>query len=155
MKQLTLLFLVKDNQILLAMKKRGHGVGHWNGVGGKLDANETVEQALVRECQEEIEVTPTSYKKMAVITFHLQKQGILGTSQVHVFICSKWKGNPSETEEMSPKWFSTESIPYNEMWADDSYWLPKVLEGQKLKAEFELDQNNKVHRYSIVEVSHL
>ena len=37
MKQATLCLLVKDNEILLAMKKRGFGVGKWNGVGGKID----------------------------------------------------------------------------------------------------------------------
>ena len=50
----TVVFLIRENQVLLAMKKRGFGEGKWNGVGGKLDPGETVEQALVRECQEEI-----------------------------------------------------------------------------------------------------
>ena len=48
MKQLTLLFLVRDDQILLAMKKRGFGEGRWNGVGGKVEKDETVEQAMIR-----------------------------------------------------------------------------------------------------------
>ncbi len=47
----TLLFLRKNNHILLAMKKRGFGADRWNGVGGKLEPGETIEQALVRECQ--------------------------------------------------------------------------------------------------------
>lgn len=33
----TLLFLKKNRQLLLAMKKRGFGAGKWNGVGGKLE----------------------------------------------------------------------------------------------------------------------
>jgi NADH pyrophosphatase NudC (nudix superfamily) len=61
----TLLFLQKDDQILLAMKKRGFGSDRYNGVGGKLEPGETIEQALIRECQEEIEVTPLSYRKVA------------------------------------------------------------------------------------------
>ena len=32
----TLCLLMRDNEILLAMKKRGFGVGKWNGVGGKV-----------------------------------------------------------------------------------------------------------------------
>jgi hypothetical protein len=31
----TLLFLQKDDELLLAMKKRGFGAGRWNGVGGR------------------------------------------------------------------------------------------------------------------------
>ncbi len=61
MKQLetTLLLLRKGNQILLAMKKRGFGAGKFNGVGGKLEENETLEDAMLRETKEEIDVIPT------------------------------------------------------------------------------------------------
>lgn len=41
----TLCLLRKDNQILLAKKKRGFGEGKYNGVGGKLEKNETPEMA--------------------------------------------------------------------------------------------------------------
>lgn len=34
MKKVTIVFLVRDDKILLAMKKRGFGEGKWNGVGG-------------------------------------------------------------------------------------------------------------------------
>ena len=55
MKHVTLLFLLTDDQILLAMKKRGFGMGRWNGVGGKIEPGETIEEATARECREEIE----------------------------------------------------------------------------------------------------
>jgi hypothetical protein len=32
----TLLLLIKNNKIMLALKKRGFGEGKFNGVGGKL-----------------------------------------------------------------------------------------------------------------------
>lgn len=149
MKQLTLLFLIRDNQVLLAMKKRGFGAGRWNGVGGKLDEGETIEQALVRECQEEISVTPVDYRKAARIIFHEQHQGTKNTLEVHVFTCTKWEGEPEETEEMAPKWFDTGEIPYDEMWPDDPYWLPQVLAGKSLEAEFTLDDNDQIVSKSV------
>lgn len=155
MKQLTLLFLIRENQVLLAMKKRGFGAGRWNGVGGKLDEGETIEQALVRECQEEIEVTPISYRKMAEIIFDEQHQGSKNTLQVHVFTSDIWQGEPAETEEMAPKWFDLNSIPYDDMWPDDPYWLPLILAGQKIRAEFELDANDQIAKKSVQEVSKL
>ena len=65
----TLLFLRRNDEILLAMKKRSFGKGNWNGVGGKLDTGETIKQAMIRETEEEIGVTPTAYKQMAQIAF--------------------------------------------------------------------------------------
>lgn len=152
MKQLTVLFLVKDSKVLLAMKKRGFGAGRWNGVGGKVEPNETLDQAAVRECQEEIEVRPIQYQKMAEIVFHEQHEGKLDDLQVHVFICEKWEGEPIETEEMAPKWFDKTNLPLAEMWADDPYWLPQVLEGKMLKCEFWLDTEDKVSNHSVSEV---
>ena len=57
MKITTLCFLQTETDLLLAMKKRGFGAGKLNGIGGKVQGDETPEQALVREAFEEIEVT--------------------------------------------------------------------------------------------------
>ena len=43
MRQSTLVFVFnKQKQILLAMKKRGFGVGKWTGAGGKVEDGETI-----------------------------------------------------------------------------------------------------------------
>ena len=47
-KTLSLLFLRREDEILLAMKKRGFGKGRWNGVGGKVEVGESIEQAMIR-----------------------------------------------------------------------------------------------------------
>ena len=56
MQEETLCFLTNNDKILLAMKKRGFGVGKWNGVGGKIKKEESIEQAVQRETKEEIMV---------------------------------------------------------------------------------------------------
>ena len=65
----TLCLLKRDNKILLAMKKRGFGKGKYNGIGGKIENNETPEQAMIRETQEEINVTPIKYEKVGIVEF--------------------------------------------------------------------------------------
>ena len=150
-RQATLLFLVNDNQILLAMKKRGLGVGKWNGVGGKSEVGETIEVAARRESFEEINVKPFFLKKVGIINFyHLGK---LGYSQGIVFISKKWKGEPTETDEMAPKWFNINEIPYSEMWDDDILWLPKVLSGKIVEGNFLFDENQKMLEYEIIELA--
>ena len=67
----TLLLVIKDGKILLAQKKRGFGEGKFNGVGGKAEEGETIEQTMLRETKEEIGIVPTIYKKQGEIA---QKQ---------------------------------------------------------------------------------
>lgn len=145
----TLLFLVRDGQILLAMKKRGFGAGNWNGVGGKLEPGETVEQALVRECREEVGVTPLSWRKVAEHDFVQDATTEPWHMFVYAYITEQWEGEPTETEEMRPQWFSINEIPYSSMWDDDIYWLGRVLSGEQLRGEFTFDQNNKMISHSI------
>jgi mutator protein MutT len=142
MKNTTLLFLLKDDHILLAMKKRGFGVGRWNGVGGKIEPGETIEQAAARECHEEIGVMPGQLERVAHLTFTFPD----GTTDVltHVYVTRDWQGEPVETEEMAPQWFHHTNIPYDTMWPDDRLWLPHVLDGRRVVAIFGFDQDENM-----------
>jgi 8-oxo-dGTP pyrophosphatase MutT (NUDIX family) len=141
MKQLSLLYLLKDDQILLAMKKRGFGSGLLNGVGGKQAGNESIEETAIRECEEEVGVTPVSLQKVAELVF-IDYSG--EESLVHVYLCYEWKGEPVESEEMRPEWYRIKEIPYDLMWPDDEHWLPSVLNGEKVSGKFVFDQNNNL-----------
>ena len=149
----TLLFLIKDNQILLAMKKRGFGAGRFNGVGGKPEPCETIEQTLIRESQEEVGVTPTEFDKVAELTFDEYFKGEPAIMHVHVYTASDWTGTPTESEEMAPKWFSKNKLPYETMWPSDLIWLPQVVKGDKVNAYIELDKNDEIisHDVNIVQ----
>lgn len=146
---LTLLYLIKDGEVLLAMKKRGFGAGRYNGVGGKLESDESIEQALVRETHEEIGVVPEKFEKMADITFDEYMKGEPAIAHVHIYTSSKWTGEPTESEEMSPKWFKNDDLPFDIMWPNDIHWLPQVLDGKKLTAHFKLDKNDLVLSYDV------
>ncbi len=47
-----LVFILRGDEVLLAMKKRGLGTGKWNGPGGKVKGKETPEEAAIRETEE-------------------------------------------------------------------------------------------------------
>jgi mutator protein MutT len=146
MKIATLCFLVKKDdsgkveQVCLAMKKKGFGVGMWNGVGGKVEEGETVEQAMVREVEEEIGVKIVQFENRGKIMFADDGEKSF-TFEVHVFLSTSWVGEPEETDEMSPKWFNVSAIPYESMWIDDQYWLPQIIEGRTVDAEFYLGKD--------------
>lgn len=157
LRQVSLVLLHENDKILLAMKKRGFGLGLWNGAGGKQDPGETIEQTAIRECQEEINVTPNKLNKVGVINFYslLENGNNEFDQQAHVYLCDDWDGIPKESEEMKPKWFDINKIPYDSMWEDDKYWLPLVLRGKKISAEFSFDKENKITSHKIDEVDKL
>ncbi len=148
----TLLLLRKDDEILLAKKKRGFGEGKYNGVGGKLEKGEAPEEAMIRETQEEIGVTPTKYEKMGVVSFVEFYKGKKQNVIFHLYVASEWNGVPQESEEMLPKWFNIKAIPYSEMFKDDSYWLPYILENKKINAFFEFDEDWNLLNFKIEEL---
>lgn len=150
----SLVFLVRDDEVLLAMKKRGFGAGKWNGVGGKVEPGETKEQAMIRECQEEITVTPTKFKKVAFHDFILGSDTDAPWHQwADVYIATEWDGEPTETEEMAPQWYKRDAIPYKKMWDDDIHWLPLTLEGKLLETTFTFDKDDHMLTKDIREVS--
>lgn len=145
LKKATVLLLLRDDKILLAMKKRGFGVGKWNGVGGKPDPDEDIVSTAIRESQEEIRVTPLNLHKVALFKYYFPHDNF--GMQVWIFTATKWEGEPIETEEMKPKWFNQNNIPYNQMWSDDEVWMPKVLEGKLLTGSFMFNKEGKIMDY--------
>lgn len=129
----TLLFLSSNDDVLLIRKKRGHGAGKINGPGGKLDAGESPAQCAVRETFEETGVEALDPQLAAIMRFvDLESDDWLG----YVFVAPRYRGDLRETAEAIPAWFARGDIPFEEMWDDDRYWLPRILAGEVLKGDF-------------------
>ena len=123
----TILFVIKDGQILLIEKKRGLGAGKINGPGGKIDPGETPLAAAIRETQEELLITPYAPRKLGELRFSMSDcPDIL----CHVYRADDYSGTPTETAEAVPVWSALDAIPYHRMWEDDRYWLPLLLDEQ-------------------------
>ncbi|MFY9458035.1 MAG: methylated-DNA--[protein]-cysteine S-methyltransferase [Candidatus Spechtbacterales bacterium] len=132
----------KHPKILLGMKKKGFGEGRWNGFGGKVERGEGIRNAAKRELVEEAGITPKDISKAGVIEFEFK--GNPEILQVHVFKATDFDGEPTESDEMRPKWFDVDKIPFSKMWPDDAHWLPHVLAGKKVKAKFWFDGFDKI-----------
>lgn len=154
LRQATLCFLTRDDEVLLAMKKRGFGKGRWNGVGGKPNPGESIDQTAVRETQEEIDVTLKDIEVRAVLDFYFLNNPDW-SQQVIVYFSKSWDGIPKETEEMKPLWYKKDNLPLNEMWPDDKHWLPQVLDGSRIRAEFLFGENDAVLDFNVSEVESL
>lgn len=148
MRKLFTLCIVHDGRrVLLGMKKRGFGKKRWNGFGGKLRAGESFEQAAEREVFEEAGIWPRDLLSRGVLTFQFTHDPV--ALEVHLFSTHRFEGIPRETDEMEPRWFLFDAIPYQEMWADDRYWLPLLLEGKNIRGEFFFKDEQTLLRHHI------
>ncbi len=150
MRLTTLCFLIREDSVLLALKKRGFGAGKWNGVGGKVESGENIRGAAVREAQEEIGVSvrEENLEERAVLTFLFHEEP-LWNQECHVFFTEHFEGDPCESDEMKPKWFPISDIPFGSMWKDDPLWFPRTLAGEQLRATFRFSREGEVLAHEV------
>ena len=92
-----------DGRVLLARRPAGKSMaGLWEFPGGKIEAGETPEAALIRELDEELGIdtaesclAPLSFASHAYEDFHLL---------MLVYVCRKWNGTPRQLEGNELTW---------------------------------------------------
>lgn len=92
-----------DGRVLLAQRPEGKSMaGLWEFPGGKIEAGETPEVALIRELQEELGINtwqsclaPLTFASHSYDSFHLL---------MPLFACRKWQGTPQSREGQTLKW---------------------------------------------------
>src|SRR3990170_342248 len=126
-KEMTLMYIIRDGRILLMKGKKGMNAGKFNGPGGKLEKGEVPMEAAIRETIEEIGVVPLDPEYMGINDFFDGKEHL----KVHVFLATEFYGEPRETEEGAPQWFPVDGMPLKNMWPDDEFWMPLMLQKKK------------------------
>ena len=92
-----------DGRVLIAQRPEGKSMaGLWEFPGGRVEAGETPELALMRELEEELGIetwesclAPLTFASHTYDDFHLL---------MALFACRKWKGTPHGKEGQSLKW---------------------------------------------------
>jgi mutator protein MutT len=105
--------LVRDDKILLGLRSptRAFYPDVWDMFGGHIEAQEQPEQALVRELQEELDITPTHWRELEVLRESVPAgDGMDARDLIVYFYCvTGWAGTPvnRQMEEHSTiQWFS-------------------------------------------------
>lgn len=137
----TLMFIRQNEQFLLIHKKRGFGAGYYNAPGGRLEPNETMLECAVRETQEELCITPLDPLHAGTLMFHF-----IDGHSIHgeVYTATEFEGTPSETDEAVPHWFAIDQLPFENMWADDPIWFPRLIAGEKFTGRFTFDDKTMI-----------
>lgn len=129
--------------MLLQKKSRGFGVGKWNGPGGKAKDGEAIEDAVIREVEEETGLIIKNLKKIGELEFIFHGRPEWN-NLCHVFLCHDFEGEPEDRGEGELKWFKKEDIPLDKMWEDDRYWLKDALNGNFANMRFNFDSEGKL-----------
>jgi 8-oxo-dGTP diphosphatase len=103
--------IVGSQKILLGKRSVGREFypNVWDVFGGHMEAGEGQDQTLVRELQEELGITPTTWKYLETISLPVDK----GSEPViiHLYVVTAWSGTPAnrQLEEHSTiGWFTLE-----------------------------------------------
>ena len=150
---MTLSIVHQHPKVLLGMKKRGFGEGKWNGFGGKVNEGEPIVAAARREIKEEAGIDVLDLDKVGILEFEFQ--GNPEIKEVHVFKVREFKGDPTPSEEMDPKWFFVDEIPFMEMWSGDRLWMPHFMKNRKFKGKILFGEGDSVLDAVINEVDSL
>ncbi len=112
-----------DGRVLLAQRPEGKSMaGMWEFPGGKVEAGETPEIALIRELQEELGINtwesclaPLTFASHTYENFHLL---------MPLFACRKWEGIPKAQEGQNLAWVRPDRLREYEMPPADIPLIP-------------------------------
>jgi 8-oxo-dGTP diphosphatase len=117
-----------SREVLLGLKRTGFGTGRVVAIGGKIDGVETDLQAAVREVQEEsgLQLRPSAVRRLGRISWTFPAQPTWSMAAT-LFAAEGDGTTPVPCEEIEPRWYGVDSIPWDSMWKDAPYWLPSLL----------------------------
>ena len=92
-----------DGRVLIAQRPDGKSMaGLWEFPGGKIEAGERPEQALIRELAEELGIT-VQEACLAPFTFASHTYGAFHLL-MPLYVCRRWDGSPKPRHHAALKW---------------------------------------------------
>ena len=116
-----------DDRVLIAQRPEGKALaGLWEFPGGKIDAGERPEAALIRELQEELGIAvkeaclaPLTFASYAYPEFHLL---------MPLYVCRRWEGFVQSREGQALKWVRARELRQYPMPPADEPLIPPLVE---------------------------
>jgi 8-oxo-dGTP diphosphatase len=116
-----------DDRVLIAQRPKGKALADlWEFPGGKIDAGEAPEAALIRELGEELGIAvksaclaPLTFASHAYEAFHLL---------MPLYVCRRWEGFVQPLEGQALKWVRPKDLRDYPMPPADAPLVPRLIE---------------------------
>lgn len=127
----TICFIKRGNDILLLNRERSSWMGMWNGVGGKLEKDETPRSCIIREIKEETGITVTDVEYKGNVTWKSADDSYEGGMYAYIAnLAESYEyDTPLKMDEGILDWKKIDWIlhPENTGVANLKYFLPLML----------------------------
>lgn len=122
--QVVAALIIRDDLVLVAQRKStDSGAGFWEFPGGKVEPGESQEEALVREIQEELEMTVEVFEKLG-------SQNILTPTQrpieLMLFVCKTLDQDFKLHEHQNAEWRHWSDLDGVNFLTGNRYFLPII-----------------------------
>ncbi len=119
--------LIRDKDRFLICRRPAHKARGllWEFVGGKVEEGETKEQALVRECMEELGITVKPYGEFMQVVHEYPDI----TVRLTLYNCTVSEGKPQLLEHIDLKWITAAEISNYSFCPADEEILKKLKDG--------------------------
>lgn len=143
MRRSTLCYIYRGDQVLMLHRtKKKNDMNHdkWLGIGGGIEAEESIEACLLREAKEETGLTLTRYRYRGVVDF---ASDIYEDEEMHLFTADGFTGDLIECDEGDLEWIDRSMLLRLPHWEGDAIFL-KLLDQDapffRLRLEYEGEQ---------------
>lgn len=143
MKQTTLCYIDDGLRYLMlhrTKKKNDASQGKWIGVGGKCEADESPDECMLREVNEETNLTVLRWQYRGICTF---VSDVWPSEYMHLFTATQWEGEVGLCDEGDLAWVEKNHLFDLPLWQGDRIFLRLLLDAQhpffSLKLEYRQD----------------
>lgn len=124
----TQIYLIKDHKWLMLLRnKKKHDINHdkWIAVGGKKEADETIEECAVRETLEETGLACRELHYKGTVLFEYDTNE---PEKIYIYTCTDFEGTVHECNEGTLAWIDEADLMDLPMWEGDKVFLKKILD---------------------------
>jgi 8-oxo-dGTP diphosphatase len=152
---MALCHVIKNGSLLLVKSPTGINKNKWNAANGDIANGEHPNKCAVKNLYQQTGMYSEKVQENGTVRLFLDGKNE-ASYKLHIYSTRNATGDIKPNPDGEVKWFGFTDIPYYDMWPDDKYWLPLVMQGKQFDADFFFDEKNEnVLKYQIRERQHV